>query len=136
MTEEPIALLRAGNHSLVVVNGGTRTFDGKGITDLYILMKDEPEFLRGASVADKVVGKGAAALMILGGVREVFAEVASTPALRLLRDAGLLVRAENEVSHIINRSGDDICPVERLCMSCHDAKECLPLIENFIAAMR
>lgn len=76
-----IDILHEEHHSLVVANGDVCTFDGRGISDLYNLLSEDPEFLRGASVADKVVGKGAAALMILGGVKEVFADVVSRPAL-------------------------------------------------------
>lgn len=59
-----IDILHEEHHSLVVANGDVCTFDGRGISDLYNLLSEDPEFLRGASVADKVVGKGAAALMI------------------------------------------------------------------------
>ena len=76
-------ILHGGGWSLVVDNGAIRTFSGRGVSDLYGLLTREPETLRGASVADKVVGKGAAALMVLGGVKEVYADVASAPALGL-----------------------------------------------------
>ena len=74
--------LRTGRHTLVVVadGGSVRTFDGRGVADLYRLWSEQPAVLRGASVADKVVGKGAAALMIAGSVREVYAEVVSEAA--------------------------------------------------------
>ena len=62
-------ILHGGGWSLVVDNGAIRTFSGRGVSDLYGLLTREPETLRGASVADKVVGKGAAALMVLGGVK-------------------------------------------------------------------
>lgn len=48
-----------------------RVFHERSVKDLYRLLKEESEFLDGAFVADKVVGKAAAALMILGGVKEV-----------------------------------------------------------------
>ena len=57
------------NCSCVIRNGDTvRIFHERGIKDLFRLLKTEREFLDGAFVADKVVGKGAAALMVLGGV--------------------------------------------------------------------
>lgn len=125
-------ILRRGHHSLVVGNGEVRTFDGRGIADLYRLLTEGNGFLQGASVADKVVGKGAAALMVLGGVREVYAEIISTAALGLLRAAGTAVRFGREVPHIINRAGNGICPVEQLCRECATAAECLPPITEFM----
>lgn len=132
MRDDLIQLLQYGRHSLVVAGDEIRTFDGRGISDLYHLLTKNPIFLRGASVADKVVGKGAAALLILGGVRELFAEVISTSALGLFKDTGISVSFAQEVPYIINRKGDGICPVEKLCKECLTAAQCLPLIKEFI----
>jgi len=136
MPDELIRILQDGNHSLVVAGDGIRTFDGRGISDLYDLLTEHPGWLRGASVADKVVGKGAAALLILGGVRELFAGVVSTSALGLLKDSGIPVRFSQEVAHIVNRKGDGGCPVETLCKECTTAAQCLPLIREFVAKIK
>lgn len=125
-------LLKEGNHSLVVANGYIRTFNKRGILDLYNILKEEPEFLQDAEIADKIVGKGAAAIMIVGGVKSLSTYVISTPALELLRKSSVKTEYIMEVDNIINRDGDGICPVEQLCMDCVTAKECLPLIENFL----
>lgn len=130
--KELIDLLLVGTHSLVVANDTVSTFDGRGVADLYRLVTQEAAMLAGASVADKVVGKGAAALMITGGVREVYAGVISTPALRLFEKSSVKVTYGREVPNIINRAGTGICPVETLCMPCATAEECLPLIGEFI----
>ena len=136
MPDELIRILQDGNHSLVVAGDGIRTFDGRGISDLYDLLTEHPGWLRGASVADKVVGKVAAALLILGGVRELFAGVVSTSALGLLKDSGIPVRFSQEVAHIVNRKGDGVCPVETLCKECTTAAQCLPLIREFVAKIK
>ena len=57
-----------------------RIFRERGVADLFRLQHEEPQLLRGAFIADKVVGKGAAALMVLGGVEGLFADVVSRPA--------------------------------------------------------
>ena len=65
-----IERLDAEQCSCVIYNGGeTRLFWERGVQDLYRLLKTELDFLRGAFIADKVIGKAAAALMALG--REV-----------------------------------------------------------------
>lgn len=91
MLEDIIRLLHEGKHSLVVSNGEVRTFDRRGVADLYALLQEDSDFLKGASVADKVVGKAAAALMILGEVGELHADVVSRPALDLFADSGVRV---------------------------------------------
>ena len=132
-----IAELHRGGWSCVICGAGgeVRTFSRRGVADLLGLLHGEPEFLRGAFVADKVVGKGAAALMVLGGVAELYTDVISTPARTLLEENGIAVTAAVESPNIRNRAGDGICPVESLCADCMTAVECLPLIENFVAAM-
>ena len=40
-----------------------RTFTQRGVADLYDLLVTEPDFLQGASIADKVIGKAAASLI-------------------------------------------------------------------------
>lgn len=110
-------------------------YHGRGVADLYRLLTEEPAVLREAAVADKVVGKGAAALMILGGVRRVYAAVISRSALALLKEAGVRTEYARCVEHIINRRGDGPCPVEALCRDCRTAKECLPAIRHFVEEM-
>ena len=134
--EQTVGLLFAEKCSCVVRNGDeVRIFRERGVKDLYRLLREEPQLLDGAFVADKVVGKGAAALMILGGVEELFADVVSRAALDLFAAAGKAVAYTVAVPHIINRADDGICPVE-LCAEAQTAGECLPLIEGFIRKMQ
>lgn len=134
--QRAIELLHSQACSCVVLSGTqTRIFRRRGVQDLYRLLHEEPELLDGAFIADKVVGKGAAALMVLGHVDGVFADAMSTPALELLRAAGIHAECGTETPHIINRAGTDICPVEKLCAECATAEQCLPLIAEFIENM-
>ena len=130
-----IRLLHEGGYSLVVANGEVNTFSGRGVADLYKLWNEDPGFLKGASVADKIVGKAAAALMIQGGVKEVFADVISQPAYKLFGRAKVRAEYTLMVPHIINRSQTDWCPLERNCANAVSAEECLPIIKNFMAEM-
>lgn len=90
-----------------------RIFRERGVADLFRLLREEPQLLRGAFIADKVVGKGAAALMVLGGVEGLFADVVSRPALELLAGAGIAVEYTVVVPNIVNRAGTGTCPVEQ-----------------------
>ncbi len=133
LRQQAIDRLAQGDCSCVIVNGERFcVFHRRGVEDLYRLLYDDPTLLRNAFIADKVVGKGAAALMIMGGVGAIFTRVASTAALELLRAAGVSIDAEHEVPHIINRAQTGLCPVESLCADCRTAEECLPRIETFL----
>ena len=62
--------LLAEQCSCVIYNQGeVRIFRERGVKDLYRLLKEEPDFLAGASMADKVIGKAAAAAGIGGRER-------------------------------------------------------------------
>ena len=128
-------LLRSGNHSLVIDNGEVRTFDGKGVKDLLRLLDEEPQVLKGAKIADKVVGKAAAALMVLGKVREVYAELISTPAVELLRKYGVVVSFGNETDHIMNRDQTGWCPMETACRNVDSPTDMLRAIKQKMAEM-
>ena len=104
-----------------------RIFRERGVADLFRLLREEPQLLRGAFIADKVVGKGAAALMVLGGVEGLFADVVSRPALELLAGAGIAVEYTVVVPGIMNRAGTGTCPVETALRRAETAAECLPL---------
>ena len=108
MLEDIIRLLHEGKHSLVVSNGEVRTFDRRGVADLYALLREDSDFLKGASVADKVVGKAAAALMILGEVGELHADVVSrrpSTCLPIAGYASVTVRQSRTLSTVQRRDG-------------------------------
>ena len=131
-----IDLLFAERCSCVIRKGDEiRIFRERGVKDLFRLLDEDPAFLDGSFVADKVVGKGAAALMVLGGVKELFADVISRPAHDLLKRARVKVDCTIEVPNISNRAKTGICPVEQACAKCRTAEECLPLITDFLRSV-
>lgn len=132
-----IERLHAGNYSCVIRKGDEeRVFSRKGVADLYGLLQTEPDFLKGARVADKVIGKGAAALMALGKVQEVYADVISRSARDLLEREGIPVVYASEVAYIRNRDQTGQCPVETLCNETDDLQEMLEKISCFLAGLK
>ena len=108
----------------------------RGVIDLYELLCSSPETLNGAVIADKVVGRGAAALMVLGRIKQLHTDVLSRPALEMLQQGDISVSYGILVDNIINRTGDDICPVEKLTSQAGTAAEALPLIKRFVENMQ
>ena len=116
LRRQAIDRLFAERCSCVIRNGSDmRVFYERGVKDLYRLLKEEPGLLRGAFVADKVVGKAAAALLALGGVEEVFADVISRPAIDLLEKNAVGTGYRLCVPHIVNRTHTGRCPLETRC---------------------
>lgn len=135
--ESIIDILHTGGYSCVLKNQTEiRTFTQRGVADLYDLYQSDPSFMKGASIADKVIGKGAAAMMVLGGIENVYADIISTPALTLLREAGIETTFTQEVPHIINRDKTGNCPLETACSKTNSVTEIYPIIQNFITNIR
>lgn len=132
MTNRLAEILVTGGHSLVVDNGTVHAYDGCGVSDLRRLLVEEPEMLHMAEVADKVVGKAAAALMVKGGVRKVFGVVVSELAAGLLRQNRVELVCETLVPYIENRRRTGWCPLETRCKDCVSVDECVAAIEQFI----
>lgn len=132
-----IPLLHSGNFSCVIRKGdAVRTFTQRGVADLFHLLTTDAPFLLGSSIADKVVGKGAAALMVKGGVAQVYADVISAPALVLLQEQGIAVSYAKVVEGIRNRAGTDMCPVEKRCLPLENIDEMVSEIRDFLTQIR
>ena len=114
--KELIEILHSENLTLVVKSsdGTIHRFSQRGVKDLLTLVNENPEVLKGALIAEKAVGKAAAACMVLGHVRHVYADVMSEPALALLQQHGVKAQYGTLVDHIINRTGTDWCPMEKV----------------------
>lgn len=109
-------LLHAGSYSCVIAQGGnTRTFRNDGVKDLYDLLCRNPAFLKGAYIAGKIVGKAAAALMVRGGISNVYTDTISLSALGLLRRARIPVDFGCLVPYIPNPDKTGWCPLEEMC---------------------
>ncbi|MFT3739666.1 MAG: TonB-dependent receptor [Breznakibacter sp.] len=135
--EHLVERLHHGNCSCVIARGDeVRTFTRRGVADLYDLLKHDPLFLQNAQIADKIIGKGAAALIVKGGMDRVYADVMSEPAFKLLTQAAIEVSYGRLVPHIINRDRTDWCPLEKSCRSSDSIEELMPVIDAFIAKMR
>lgn len=132
-----IKLLNAGGYSCVIAQGTeVRTFTQRGVADLYDLYKTDPGFMKGAVVADKVIGKAAAALTVMGGVEKVYADVISRPALDLLHEAHIDVEFVQEVPFIENRDKTGWCPLESACREKKSVRDIYPVIQDFLKRIR
>lgn len=79
--------------------------------------------LAGYSVADIVVGKAAALLFVKCGIKNVFAKTLSENGKKILERYGIDFEYETLAEKIINRSGTDICPMEKAVANTDDPEE-------------
>jgi len=136
MVEDLIKILHSEDCSCVIRNQEVKTLHSRGIMDLYDVYSTTPQLLQGAQVADHVVGKAAAALMIAGGVQQVYADLISLSALVLLRQKGIPTEYGQVVSYIQNHRFTDWCPMESECYSEKSVEDMLPLIKEFVESQQ
>ena len=145
MTKEfeiPIPLARAkeklneGGYTCVVCKG-EKTFcqARRGIAPL-LYWYDGGEDFSGGYAADKVVGKGAAFLYILLGVRAVYAVVMSEQARRLLTAHGIFSVCDTLVPAIKNRDGSGFCPMETAVKDIEDPREALTRLKDTLKKLQ
>jgi len=67
-------------------------------------------------------------------VLQVHADVMSQPALSLLQAHGVKTSYSTLVDHIINRTGDGWCPMERLSRDESDPAAIITKIKDFLAS--
>ena len=130
-----VEILHDEQCSLVVSSesGEVTTYNKKGVRDLVWLLDNEPQRLRGASVADKVVGKASAGLLVQGGVTEVYADVMSRLAIPLLDKAGI---SGETVDRVVIPEGDKRCPLESIVLEAETAQEVETLLRQHFEEMR
>lgn len=122
------AFKQSGKKSL----GDSNTFvckkDGKiftstkrGVSPMLELLEENPSFLDGSTVADKVIGRAAAFLLIKGNVKKLYTSVISEHALDILYEYGKIeVYYDTKVSYIVNRNNDGMCPMEEATLNISD----------------
>lgn len=112
-------------------SGETITANEMGIKALRRIYKERREVLRGATVTDIIIGKGAACFLIAGGIRHLNVDVISRAGLDMLQKAGIPVCPKQIVPMIINRKKDGQCPIENLLRETFDAEEGIKKISAF-----
>jgi len=113
--EEARRLLRDDRVALAVVKNGQvlAVRHGTGLAPLYRTVKELGERLQGARVADRVVGRAAALLLLYAGVAAAFGELMSQSAHALLTEKGF-PHAWGKLVPSISTPNGAPCPMEAL----------------------
>ncbi len=130
-------LLKKDNLAMVVVKDGEVVFKSldKGIKPMYILATEMKEKAIGASLADKVVGKGAALLCGYISIKEIYGELISEGGMETLDKYKIPYTMDKSCSYIKNRDKTDYCPIERLSLDTEDPILLLEKIKGFFASV-
>lgn len=110
---------------LSIVKSGNRVLQSRspGLSSLMAAIEKERRSLRGASAADKVIGKAAAMLLVYSEVKRVYAILASEDATATLERFHIPFESEKTVAMILNRNRTSSCPFETLVQDVEDPHE-------------
>lgn len=88
--------------------------------------------LNNYALADKIVGKAQALLCLKAGIKEVYAKVLSQKAQKIFEDNNVKYKYQTLTKEIINRQGNDICPMEKAVKDCDDPDIAFDILNDAI----
>lgn len=136
MTDLELAKQMLTAHTIVLCkNGLVITSDEKGISPMINFLADGEQF-NGFSVADLIVGKAVAMLFVKAGIKEVFAKTISKSGAAYLDKFNIPYTYEIMTDNIINRKGDDICPMEKAVLTVEDFEDGYNLIKDKLSELK
>lgn len=135
MTDIEIAKSNLSGHTICLCKDGNCLYSEKrGIAPMMNFIASGTD-MRGYSVADIVVGKAAAMLFVLSGIKSVFAKTLSKSGEEILKRYEIPYEYETLTDKIINRDGTDICPMEKAVSVTEDPQEAYDLLSERIKSM-
>lgn len=134
--EKAKQILQADGATCVLCRGQTvyRSYE-RGVAPLLAFLDSDADTCA-FSAADKVVGKAAAMLYCLLGVRRVHGNVMSIHAVRLLRRNGVEAYWDTLAENIRNRAGNGLCPMESATQAIDEPEDALPVIRDTLARLQ
>ena len=134
--EKAKEVLGGNEYSCVLYKGEVNyTSMQRGIAPL-VQWIEEKKDLAGFSAADRIVGKAAAMLYILLGVKAVYAPVMSEKAYEVLSGRGIRAAYDTLVPAIINREGTGSCPMELTVADIGDPAQAFTALKKKIAQLK
>ena len=126
--------LKRNNYAIIASNG-YYSYD-TGIKPVINRINEDINYFKGLIVADKIIGKASAMLLVLSQVKEIYCVVLSESGKELLDKYGVAYHYENLVPYIINRLGDDMCPMEKTVKDIDDLNEALLALNNKLSTLK
>lgn len=131
-------ILEEENQKIVVVKDGQLVFKSKdrGIKPMYYLAKTMKESVKSSSLADRVIGKGAAILCEYMGIKSLYTDLISENAIRVLEKNEIDYEYKDKCDYIKNRDKSDYCPIEKRSLDTEDPEVLLERIEEFLNSFK
>ncbi|NLT10966.1 MAG: DUF1893 domain-containing protein [Clostridiaceae bacterium] len=136
-SEEAKRRLENSGVGFVLVSGDyVYESEERGIAPPMYCLSNARDKMQGASVADKIIGRAVALLLIFGGVKFVYAKTISRHALDAFANSDVIVTYEEIVPYVVNRKGDGMCPMEETVLNIRDGQEAFDALQRKMREMR
>lgn len=130
-------VLEANGYTFVAIKGEcTYCSIDKGISPIMEKVVDDKEYFKGYSVADRVIGKSAALLLIRSHIACLHTKVLSEHAKTLLDQYQISYSYDTLVPYIINRTKDGMCPMEHSVLAIEDLEEGFMALQTTLKQLR
>lgn len=118
-------MIKKGEAGCVIIkdNEIIRSLSGRGVSPLITIYENEPQVMQDSYIIDKIIGKAAAMIIMLGGAKKVYGEIISVSGYDFLQEQGCTVDYGQKVEQIVNRSGDGMCPLEKSILNIEDPEK-------------
>ena len=130
--------IRSEGTSCVVIRDDEiiHSADGRGVAPLLALYNQHRDKLKGSCVVDRIVGKAAAMILVLGEVKAVYGDVMSEAAREYLTARGMPFRCGSYVDVISAQTGTGICPIESSVLAIDDPVAGLAAVIQRVAELQ
>lgn len=123
------SILQNNGYTCVLYNGTEMLHSQqRGVKPLLEWLESDRDFSFYCA-ADKVIGKAAAMLYVIMGIKEVYADVISDYAADIFEKYGISYSFTNKVDAIRNRTNTGFCPMEEATKNIQNPYEALTKIK-------
>ena len=138
--ERAVAGIKAGDFGCAVIKNNVIIHEGrgKGVSPLLELAStvEGLKKMENALVVDRIIGKAAAMLVVMGKVTHAYGLTMSKSGEEYLHAHGVETKNNRCVDAISDRTGRGICPMERSVMEIDDPREGFEKLQETLAYLR
>jgi len=124
--------------SIVVVKNDTVLAQkkGDGIRPILEAIEELEQNIKGSIIGDKILGKASALLCVYSKVSGVYSLQATKTAIAVLIRAGIPVQTDEMIPYIKNKSGDDLCPFEKMLLDIDSPEEVYRILKKTVSEIQ
>ncbi|UCF49851.1 MAG: DUF1893 domain-containing protein [Thermoplasmatales archaeon] len=125
-------ILSSEDYSIVVIrNEKILGHDkGDGIKPILRIINKLGEEIEGSVIGDRILGKASAFLCRYSKVSGVYSPQATKTAIAILIVGGIPCQADEMIPFITNRSGDGLCPFEKMLQDVESPEEAYKILKD------